>query len=189
VLEQQAAAVEEAKHTLVELSINRAAGDLGADVNSLTPKMRALTRRCTGTVSRRETVKATRPIAREWKDPDDGRHVERSIDMRKQFGAAFEILVDDPAINARGVDFEQHEISPPPKSPIGHSADLVRIRTVDEAFRGETFRSVLPCFRRQPGYSHGSDVVQPYGHGQRTLLMEFFTVSCLVFMSLLIVVY
>jgi hypothetical protein len=115
---------------------------------------------------RRGRWKLEAPIlaARKLVDLGNGGQRQATVDVGKQLGSAFEVLVDDRAAQPRGIDLQQNQIRAPGKDPVGDIAHLVSVRAVDEALGLEGLRRVDPQSRRLPGFRGRGDVIER-GHG------------------------
>ena len=94
-------------------------------------------------------------------NPRYGRHRQAPIDVRKRLGAAFEILIDHVAAQFHWIDFKQHQIRASMEPRVRHSAHLMRVRAVNEAFRCEILRGILAGRRRVACFGRCCNVINP----------------------------
>jgi hypothetical protein len=103
-------------------------------------------------------VETTVAPAREIMHPQDSRHWERAVDVRKELGPTFKIFIDHVCDQRRPVDFEKDKVRLPPTIEIGHSRELMSIGAVDETIGAEGFRYVVAQARSFICLSPGRDV-------------------------------
>ena len=90
---------------------------------------------------------------------EDSGHRQAAVDVGEQLRAALEVLVDHLARQPGSIDLEQHEPGTATEPTVRDVAELMPVRTMDEALDVELSGRVGARFCRRTRFDFGGDVI------------------------------